>query len=110
MAKKSMLNYNQDRLTLFMSPIVLDKSLPKFQEMKNRRDSDKTDDKNLYDHGLFKSLPRNATGDIETITYDTLKEWVHKENEDVTDFNITLSDKMRNNIEKTTIGVSMADH
>ena len=99
-----MLNYEQDRLMLFMSPIVLDKSLPKFQEMRDKQSDIGDTDNNILKNGFF-STPRNDDK-IETITYDTLKEWVSKGEQDITDFNISLSEKMRKNIRNTSFSLS----
>ncbi len=94
--KQSILNDKQTAVRLFESPSTLDKTLPKYKIISNAK-QDNADDKNIN------SFPFNSRK-IESVSYDSLKEWFEGNTDNVTDFNITLSDKMRNNIELTVMG------
>lgn len=82
--------------------ICLGKTLPKYKIMSDKEDeSDIPSNTNMY----FNTTPSMGRK-IESISYDSLKEWFEKNNDNVTNFNITLSDKMRNNLELSVMDAS----
>lgn len=104
MEKETLLNKQQNRVNLFLSPIVLDKSLPKFKIMddKKRDENNSNSVLNKNDHIKILGTPNSING-LETIDYEVLKDWLENHaNESISDFNITLSDKMRHNLEKVS--------
>ena len=109
MAKETLLNNEQNRVNLLLAAIVLDKSLPKFKIIDEKRQAENN---NFVKNTTY----INSFGDpssintLETIDYETLKTWLDThEDEAISDFNITLSDKMRHNLEKTsTRGVTFS--
>lgn len=101
MAKQSLLNEEQTRVNLFLFPIVLDKNLPKYQLMGDKK-SEKDEDV-AWEFSNSIGETSNASK-LDTIDYSTLQEWLNNhEKESITDFNVTLSDKMRNNIEQLSV-------
>ena len=87
MAKKkiSILNEEQTRVNLFLDTIKLDQDLPKYKIMAEKKAS-------VLDNKLAE------------ISYETLRDYfANNAKENMTDFNLTLSDKMRHNIEKITM-------
>lgn len=103
MEKETLLNKQQNRVNLFLSPIVLDKSLPKFKVIDEKKQADNSNINTQNAIYLSRSGDTSSINALDTIDYETLKTWLEThEDETISDFNITLSDKMRHNIEKTS--------
>ena len=108
MAKKKIpiLNEEQTRVNLFLSPIVLDKDLPKYKLMNKKKSLEKVNNvsNNETEFNLYFNKYDDISNGLVEINYDSLKDYFQNNaKENMTDFNLTLSDKMRHNIEKTTL-------
>ena len=82
------LNDSQSRVRIFESMIKIDKSLPKYKVIEEESANSNKD-----------NLTTFPDGKIEDVTYSSLKEWYEKSTDSVRNFNIEISDKMRNNLE-----------
>lgn len=103
MEKETLLNKQQNRVNLFLSPIVLDKSLPKFKVIEEKKQADNSNINTQNAIYLSRLGDPSSVNKLETIDYETLKTWLEThEDETISDFNITLSDKMRHNLEKVS--------
>lgn len=99
MAKKKIpiLNEEQTKVNLFINSIELDKNLPKYKIME--KNEVKKDDATMSFNN-FVTLDNK----LEEISYESLKDYFEGNAQDnMIDFNLTLSNKMRHNIEKTTM-------
>lgn len=94
MNKQTILNKEQNRVNLFIDTIKIDSSLPKYKVEDNFKKEDDT---------IKTSFNKVAFNEVEEINYSELKKWYESQNFDIKDFNITLSNKMRNNIEATNV-------
>ena len=108
MAKKKIpiLNEEQTRVNLFLDTIKLDKDLPKYKIMAEKKASEKKDKQYNSEFNQNMSLQGFTMLDnkLAEISYETLRDYfANNAKENMTDFNLTLSDKMRHNIEKTTL-------
>ena len=99
MAKKKIpiLNEEQTRVNLFLDTIKLDQDLPKYKIMAEKKASEKKDKQ-------YNSEFTVLDNKLAEISYETLRDYfANNAKENMTDFNLTLSDKMRHNIEKRSI-------
>lgn len=92
---KSILNREQTRVSIFESSIVIDKSLPKYKMIEN---VSKENNVNLL------SLPSDI-GELDDIDYASLKKW-YSNSDNLREFNVGISDKMRNNLSKLSFNDS----
>ena len=102
MAKKKIpiLNEEQTRVNLFLDTIKLDKDLPKYKIMAEKKASEKKDKQ-------YNSEFTVLDNKLAEISYETLRDYfANNAKENMTDFNLTLSDKMRHNIGKITMTTS----
>lgn len=111
MAKKKIpiLNEEQTRVNLFIDTIKLDKDLPKYKIMAEKKASEKKDKQYNSEFNQNMSLQEFTVLDnkLAEISYETLRDYfANNVKENMTDFNLTLSEKMRHNIEKTTMSAN----
>ena len=102
MAKKKIpiLNEEQTRVNLFLDTIKLDQDLPKYKIMAEKKASEKKDKQ-------YNSEFTVLDNKLAEISYETLRDYfANNAKENMTDFNLTLSDKMRHNIGKITMTTS----
>ena len=92
---KTILNREQTRVSIFESSIVIDKSLPKYKMIEN---VSKENNVNLL------SLPSDI-GELDDIDYASLKKW-YSNSDNLREFNVGISDKMRNNLSKLSFNDS----
>ena len=93
-----LLSNDKKHLVLFENGVKIDKTLPKYKVVnevngiKNRPSFSVTPDGNSSDGP-----------DVSVINYDTLKKFLLEEDNSITDFNVTISEKMRNIISGTHV-------
>lgn len=105
------LNEEQTKVNLFVELIRIDKDLPKYKIMEKKKavsdNKGKTNNNDIYFVNGFSF----SNDKLEEITYKSLKEYFESNTQDnMTDFNLTLSDKMRHNIEKTTMANNLTSN
>ena len=111
MAKKKIpiLNEEQTRVNLFLDTIKLDQDLPKYKIMAEKKATEKKGKQYNSEFNQNMSLQDFTVLDnkLAEISYETLRDYfANNAKENMTDFNLTLSDKMRHNIEKTTMSAN----
>lgn len=106
------LTKDENRVKIFAEGIKIDENLPKYKIMDENR-PDEPYDKTLGDS--IKSSPNyskagsNSITDLSSLTYETLKEHLAEEQNkegktdfSITNFNLTMSDKMRQIVRNTS--------
>lgn len=96
---KAVLNENQTRVRIFQSMIEIDKSLPKYKTIEGFQN--KNEDKKKSNDILF-NLNNNIESDhgLREISYNVLKNYFSGKSNGIVDFNVSLSETMRNNLKQ----------
>lgn len=96
--KKSILNEEQTRVRIFQSMIEVDKSLPKYktiEEYQNQNDSKKGKTGDTLSSFNWNTSPDYG---LREISYNELKKYFSEKFNGIADFNVSLSETMRNNL------------
>lgn len=102
MAKQGLLNEKQNRVRLLENNIIIDKNLPKYRILEKVNEIDNKND-NFINNNLLLSTPDEANTNVTSLSYETLHEYfIEKSDNNVTDFNLNISEKMRDIINKTS--------
>lgn len=92
------LNNAKNRLRIFENAIVYDKELPKFKTLEEYKREHRNDDKK----SMKLSLPNSIGEPIEIMSYENLKNYFLSKSEvNIKDFNIDITEKMRDIANKT---------
>lgn len=100
--RKRILNEEQTKVLLFMSMIDIDKELPKYRTIEELKNLQKDDEKEISNQNTFLSFPDSSTS-LREISYDVLKDYFTEKFKGVADFNVTLSDTMRHNLNRISL-------
>ena len=93
------LNNAKNRLRIFENAIVYDKELPKFKTLEEYKRTHRSDDKMSMNTFAF---PNTNNEPIEIMSYENLKNYFLSKTEiDIKDFNIDITEKMRDIANKT---------
>ena len=93
------LNNAKNRLRIFENAIVYDKELPKFKTLEEYKREHPSDDKMSMNTFAF---PNTNNEPIEIMSYENLKNYFLSKREiDIKDFNIDITEKMRDIANKT---------
>lgn len=93
------LNNAKNRLRIFENAIVYDKELPKFKTLEEYKRAHRSDDKMSMNTFAF---PNTNNEPIEIMSYENLKNYFLSKTEiDIKDFNIDITEKMRDIANKT---------
>lgn len=102
MAKQGLLNEKQNRVRLLESNIIIDKNLPKYRILEKVNENTNKNN-NFTNNYLILSSSDEANTNVTSLSYDTLREYfIEKSDNSVTNFNLNISKKMRDIINKTS--------
>lgn len=111
--KTTILTDDENYVRIFAEGVKIDETLPKYTIMEETKSKDEkvSNINKAFSSGVGNAFPYDNSNDYSTLkelNYDTLKEYFVKKlpkvsNESpITDFNLTMSDKMRAIVKKTT--------
>lgn len=99
MSKQGLLNEEQNRVRLLENNVIIDKNLPKYRVLEDISGAiNKKDEANS-----FFVTPEMADNNVTSLSYETLRKYfIEKSDNNVTDFNLNISERMRDIINKTS--------
>lgn len=102
MTKQGLLNEKQNRVRLLESNIIIDKNLPKYRILEKVNETANKNN-NFTNNYLILSSSDETNTNVTSLSYETLREYfIEKSDNSVTDFNLNISEKMRDIINKTS--------